>query len=307
MENILSTIIPVFAIIFLGWLVRHKGFIQPQLLGPANRLVYYVAVPALIFREIAGSSFDTQFDATLLACTLLPVAAVFGLALAAGLIAGMPRSRLGTFTQSSFHGNLGYIGLAVAYYFLGNEGFVRAGIIAGFLMLLQNTLAVGALQWAASDTSVKPNIRFMVTRVAGNPVILSAAAGMAFSVSGITVPLIIDRSLSILSGLALPLALLVIGASLSFTLIRAHMISALGAGIFKLIVLPGMGFFLYRSFGLTPVHYVPGLILLAAPTATLTYVMATEISGDTDLAIAAISVNTLLSAIAFAAWLGVAG
>jgi predicted permease len=305
--NILSTIIPVFAIIFLGCFIRQKGFVQPQLLGPANRLVYYVAVPALIFREIAEASFSTQFDAAILGCTLIPVVVVFGLSLAAGLLAGIPRIQLGTFMQSSFHGNLGYIGLAIAYYFLGTEGFVRASIIGAFLMLLQNSLAVLALQSCSTGSVVRPDFRLMVKNVVGNPVILSALAGIAFSVSGTKVPLIIDRSLSILSGLALPLALLVIGASLSFKLIRSHILSALGAGIFKLVVLPALGYFLYRWFELEPQDYVPGLILLAAPTATLTYVMATEMNGDAELAIAAISVNTLLSAIAFAAWLGIAG
>jgi predicted permease len=305
--DILSTIIPVFAIIFLGWFVRHRGSVQPGLLGPANRLVYYVAVPALIFREIAGASFSAQFDATLLAGTLFPVVVVFGLSLAAGLLAGISKSRLGTFMQSSFHGNLGYIGLAVAYYFLGNEGFVRASIIAGFLMLLQNALAVLALQWCSAGSLIRPNLRFVASRVVGNPVILSALAGIAFSISGVKVPLIIDRSLSILSGLALPMALLVIGASLSFELIRQHLAAALGAGLFKLLVLPALGCLMYRWSGLPSADYLPGLILLTAPTATLTYVMATEMSGDTDLAIAAISVNTILSAFAFAVWLGLAG
>ena len=306
MINILSTIIPVFAIIFLGCWVRHKGFVPPQLIGPANRLVYYIAVPALIFREIAGASFSTQFDATLLACTLLPVLVIFGLSLAAGLVARVPRMQLGTFMQSSFHGNLGYLGLAVAFYFLGTEGFVRTGILAGFLMLLQNSLAVLALQSCSAGSMVRPSLKLMASSVLGNPVILSALAGIAFSISGARVPLIIDRSLSILSGLALPLALLVIGASLSFGLIRTHIITALGAGFLKLIILPALGYFMYRWFGLGPRDYLPGLILLAAPTATLTYVMATEMNGDTELAVAAISVNTILSGVTFAAWLGIA-
>ena len=307
MVNVVSTIIPVFAIIFLGCWVRRRGLIRPELLGPANRLVYYVAVPAMIFREIAGASFTAQFDARILACTLMPVLVVFAISLAVGSLTRIPRGRLGTFMQSSFHGNLGYIGLAVAYYFLGTEGFVRASIIAGFLMLLQNFLAVVALQSGSVRSLVRPNLRFIASRVVGNPVILSALAGMAFSVSGVSVPLLIDRSLGILSGLALPLALLVIGASLSFELIRVHILSALGAGVLKLIVLPAAGYFLYQWFGVAAQDYLPGLILLAAPTATLTYVMATEMKGDTELAIAAISVNTMLSAITFAMWLGIAG
>jgi predicted permease len=307
MTNILSTIIPIFAIILLGWIVRCKGLVPVQLLGPANRLVYYVAVPAMIFREIAAASFTETFNPTLLGCTLIPVVLVFLLSFATGSLARIPRARLGTFMQSSLHGNLGYIGLAVAFYFLGSEGFVRAGIIAGFLMLLQNGLAVIALQACSAGSLRRLDLGFMASRVVGNPVILSALAGMTFSVLGLSVPLLMDRSLKILSGLALPLALIVIGASLSFRLIRLYISTALGAGMLKLVVLPGAGYFLYTWFGVPAHDYLPGLILLAAPTATLTYVMAIEMGGDAELAIAAVSINTLLSAVTFAIWLGIAG
>jgi predicted permease len=261
----------------------------------------------MIFREIAGADFSAQFNGTILICTLVPVVVGFLVSLAAGLLAHVPRSRLGTFMQSSFHGNLGYIGLAVAYYFLGGDGFVQASIIAGFLMLLQNFLAVVALQLWSAEKRITLDLPFVVTRVVANPVILSALAGMVFSVSGVTVPLIVDRSLSILSGMALPMALLVIGASLSFELIRLGLLSAVGAGFIKLVVLPATGYLLYGQFGIAAADFLPGLILLAAPTATLTYVMATEMHGDTELAVASISVNTILSAVTFAFWLGVAG
>jgi predicted permease len=75
----------------------------------------------------------------------------------------------------------------------------------------------------------------------------------------------------------------------------------------KLILLPGLGFALYRLFGLATQDYLPGLILLASPTATITYVMAKEMNGDTDFAVAAISISTMLSAITFTLWLHVAG
>jgi hypothetical protein len=93
------------------------------------------------------------------------------------------------------------------------------------------------------------------------------------------------------------------GASLSFGLMRMHIIGALGSGIFKLILLPAMGCFLYMWFDIRPQDYLPGLILLAAPTATVTYVMATEMHGDPELA-ASISLNTLLSGATFVLWLG---
>lgn len=304
--NIATTIIPIFAIIALGWFVRTKGFIQPEFLGPANRLVYYLAIPAMIFHEISKGSLSTQFDAAVILITLFSVLTVFAVAWCVGLIWRIRSGELGTFIQASFHGNLGYIGLAVAYYSLGNDGFVRASIIAGFIMILQNFLAVVALQFNSEDVSTSNSKRNAVLKILGNPVILSALAGILFSSTGLKLPLVISRILDILSGLALPMALILIGASLSFKLMRLKLSRIFSSSILKLILLPGLGFFLYRMLDIKLQDYLPGLILLASPTATLTYVMAKEMNGDTDFAVAALSFCTLLSAVTFFIWLQIA-
>jgi len=303
--NIATTIIPIFAIIILGWFARRKGFIPFEFLGPANRLVYYLAIPAMIFHAISKASLKTRFDISVLVITMISVMVVFAVSWGGGLISGIRRRELGTFIQSSFHGNLGYIGLAVAYYSLGNEGFVRAGIIAGFIMILQNFLAVVVLQLNSPNTSAPENKLSVVMRILGNPVILSAIGGILFSLTGLRVPLVIDRSLDILSGLALPMALLLIGASLSFELMHLRMLRVLCSSFIKLFLLPGLGFILYRLFDVALQDYLPGLILLASPTATITYVMAKEMNGDTDFAVAALSTSTILSAVTFSLWLHV--
>ena len=300
--NIATTIIPIFAVITLGWFVRVKGFIPPEFLGPANRLVYYLAIPAMIFHAISKESLSARFDVAVLFITLLSVLAVFAAAWCAGLIWHIRRGELGTFIQASFHGNLGYIGLAVAYYSLGNDGFVRAGIIAGFVMIFQNFLAVIALQINSDDDSTSKNKREVVLRILGNPVILSALAGILFSAAGLKLPMVVSRSLDIVSGLALPMALILIGASLSFKLVQLRMLRILSSNFLKLILLPGTGFILYRLFEIKLEGYLPALILLASPTATITYVMAKEMNGDTDFAVAAVSSCTILSAVTYLIW-----
>jgi hypothetical protein len=306
MINIINTMIPIFSIITLGWFVRFKGFIQPEFLGPANRLVYYLAIPAMIFHAISKASLKANFDVTVLFITLLSVLIVFAAAWCVGLFWRIRQGTLGTFIQASFHGNIGYIGLAVAYYSLGNDGFVRASIIAGFIMIFQNFLSVVALQLNSGYNSASENKRAVVLRILGNPVIVSAFAGILFSFSGLRLPMVIDRSLNILSGLALPLALLLIGASLSFKLVQAKIFQLFSSSFLKLILLPGLGVIFFRLFHIDPQGYLPGLILLASPTATLTYVMAKEMNGDTDFAVAALSVCTILSAVTFSMWLHIA-
>jgi predicted permease len=305
MAEILKTIVPIFVIIFLGWSLRQIHFMQEGFLKPANRLVYYVAIPAMIFREIAEAELVQHFSLVLVATTLVPLIVVALIGLILVRVIKLQRYRVGSFLQCSFHGNLGYIGLAVSFYFLGDEGFTRASILAGFVMLLQNFLSVVALSRFNKEPGQKISTLSLVRRVLLNPVIISAVAGMAFSLMRLDLPVILDRSLVILSGMALPLALLVIGTSISFEQMRQQLRFTALIGVLKLLLLPASGLILFHLVNLQRVEYIPALILLASPSATISYVMATEMAGDADMATAAISVTTLVSAVTFTLWLGI--
>lgn len=303
MLHLINTIIPIFAVIVLGWFLRTRGLLPPHLLAPLNRIVYYFAIPAMIFREVAAADFHSHFNLPLLCSTLLPLVALFLLAFLTIKVMAIPAPSAGTFLQTSFHGNLGYIGLAVAFYFLGDQGLRTASMMAGFIMILQNLLAVLALQWFNEGIRGPGKTWFFGKKILGNPVVCSALAGMVFSILSIPVPAIFDRGLKILSGMALPTALLIIGASLSFELIRSHFKLAVGSGAFKLMALPFLGLVGYQWLGIPSNQFLPGLILLACPPATIAYVMATEMKGAPDLATAAVSMNTLGSCLTFIFWL----
>lgn len=304
--QIVATIVPIFLIVLLGWGVHRRGFLPAGFIEPANRLVYYVAIPAMIFQSITKSTLRDWFNPLVIILSLIALTCVYVCAWGTSHAARQDRSLAGTFIQSSGHGNLGYIGLAVAYYFLGDNGLVQASVIAGFMMIWQNILSVMALQFYAPDTGKTFGFRMYVAKVMGNPVIVSIIVGMFISLIGISVPLILQRSLSIISGLALPTALLIIGASLSLERIRFFAVPAVSAAAIKLMVLPALGWGLYRLCHVMAVDMVPGLILLASPTATVSYVMAKEMHGNPDLAVATISASTLMSAGTIMLWLKLA-
>ncbi|MFH1138162.1 MAG: AEC family transporter [Pseudomonadota bacterium] len=303
MAEIFLTIAPIFLVVILGALVKKVGLVNEAFAAPANKLVYYVAIPAMVFSYISRASFKELFHFPTLVGTLAPAVAV-GLIGAAVLKFGrVPKSSTATWLQAGFHGNIGYVGLAASFYFLGESGLTRAGILAGFLMLLQNFLAVWLLSLVQDPGSSKGKAVFLLKKISFHPVIISAAAGIAFSVVGLALPEVISKSLDIITGMALPLALLLIGGSLSLGRIRDAWKPALAASIVKLVVIPAVGLSVFRLLGLSAQDFLPGLVLLGAPTATLVYVMALEMNGDPDLAAAAISVSTLGSALTYAAWL----
>ncbi|MFH0780639.1 MAG: AEC family transporter [Pseudomonadota bacterium] len=301
--EVIVTIIPIFAIIILGWVARKRGFITQEFLEPANRLVYYLSLPALIFNSIAKTKFHEQFDGHVLCLTLVAAAAIYLTADIAARIWKINPTRIGVFVQSSGHGNLGYVGLPISLYYLGETGLAKAGIICGFLMILQNMLSVFALQIHDASAKKLPGLKALLSKLLGNPVIIGAMAGIIVSALAIPIPKVILRCLDILGGLAPPTALLLIGASLSLQLIRTYRYPTLYAVFFKLVLLPAFGLLLFSLFHLSVGDYLPAVILLCSPTATVAYVMAREMHGDAEFAVAAISASTLFSSITFMLWL----
>lgn len=302
--QVLSTIIPIFAVVILGWFARRRGFMPPEFLGPANQLVYYLAIPALIFRSISKASFHTQFNMTVLLITLSSAVLAYFSAWLIGHATRWPKGRIGTFIQCSAHGNQGYIGLPVAFYFMGESGLAKAGILAGFIMILQNVLSVLALQ-ASTVANVEPQkkLRLVAEKLVRNPIIVSALAGVAASAVQVELPAPLLRFMDILSGLAPPMSLMLIGASLSLEVMRKNLFSVLGSVAIKIIGLPLVGLAFFMLFGQKTADFLPGLILLATPTATVAYVMAREMHGDDEFAVAAISTSTLASALTYLIWL----
>jgi len=304
--SILSTIIPIFAIILIGYLARKKGFIPTEFIGPANTLVFYLAIPAMVFSAISRASLTTHFNIGILLISLAMVVVCFILAWLNGNFFRIHANQLGSFIQASSHGNLGYIGLAVAFYYLGESGFVKASILTGFMMILQNLLSVLALTIHARQPGAANHTMIVAKNIGANPVVLSAMAGIVCSLMAIPVPFIIQRSLDILSGLALPMALLIIGASITFQELRRRLKSALSAVAIKLILMPALGYLCFVAMGFDTQDFLPALILLASPSATVSYVMAKEMKGDQDFAVIAISLSTALSAITYSLWLQLA-
>jgi len=301
--EVVNTIIPMFAVIFLGWGAHRRGFITTEFVEPANRLVYYLSIPALIFSAIARTSFHEQFNGRVVGLTVLSVLLIYLAAFAVTRLLGVERVQGGVFIQCSGHGNTGYVGLPVAYYFLGSAGLAVAGIICGFVMITQNILSIIALRLSDSRAGGRLRPGDIVRRLFGNPVIIGSVAGMAVSLAGINLPPVAWRIIEILGGLAPPMALLLIGASLSLRLVRRYLGLTMTASAFKLVLLPLCAVLLFNLFGLSAGDYLPALILLCSPTATIVYVMAREMGGDAEFAVASISASTLLSGLTLIGWL----
>ncbi len=303
MLEILENISPVFLVIALGYGSRRLGFLPDAFIQSANRLVYFVAVPILVFTAIYKGPFSKSFDPRQITGTLIAVAAVAVVSLLISMVFRISKEGTPTFMQISIHGNLGYVGLAVVFYALGSEGRGSAGVLAGFLMLFQNFISISAYNFFGSSGR-KGNIA-LAWKFLGNPIILAAIIGLGFSAAEIRLPGFLENSFNIVSDMALPLALLIIGGTLRPAPAKRIQLIAVST-LLKLLLLPFFGYLLFRFLGVKSVLAETGLILMASPSATISYVMAVEMGGKEELAAAAVTVSTLLSIFTYTFWIAVA-
>jgi len=301
MLHIPETILPIFSVILLGFLLKQRGVVDPPFAKTANQIVFYVAIPAMLLNSISEAPFRENFHLTAVICLLCAIIVQSILSFAFARIMNVPAQHRGTFLQSSFHGNLGYMAYAVAYYAFGQEEFARTAILSSFLMVAQNLLAVGVLVAFRTDGKMnrEEQGKVFIKTIYRNPIILAVIVSMLYSASGLPIPAPVKRGLQILSGMALPTALLLIGASLSFSAVRLRMKEIAGIGLLKLICFPLIGLIAMKIAHVPDFFVLPGIILLASPPATVAYVMAVELGGDPVLAASSISILTLASALSY--------
>jgi malate permease and related proteins len=303
--NLLETIAPIFLIILAGYVIRRSRLFKDDFFTEANRFVYFFSLPVLIFIGIVQSGLQA-FSLPLILSVVVPTVAVFFLGCGLGRLMSLRGGRLGTFVQATFHGNVSYIGLAVVFYMLGENAFRQGSIMVGFLVLTTNLLSSLVLSMAAS-TPGQHALRPLLISIAKNPVIISSVAGICAAYTELPIPVLIMKSMVVLANIALPLALVTIGASLSLAGAGKSWRLGLFASLIKLLVLPGLAILFLKTFRLPPNEASTSIILLATPVATLAYIMAEQLGGDGELASYAVTLSTVLSLFTYMGWAAVLG
>lgn len=300
--EILNIVLPVFLVIALGYALRRTGLIDTAFLFQTNRLVYFIALPLLLFHSIGKADFGANFNPGLILGSAAAILAAFLLAYGWALVRRYSPEARGTFSQGAFRGNLAYVGLAIVMNAYGAEGFTRAGILMGFLVPILNLFAIIALLLPHRRDD-RQGRGFLLRLIFLNPLILASFAGIFWSFFQLPLPMVVDRSLNIATGMSLPLALIAIGGSFSLQKLKGDLVMAgLSTGI-KLLLLPLIAALALVSLGVKGEDLGIGILFAGTPAATANYIMAHQLKGDAELAGSIVMMSTLLSVFSYTATL----
>jgi predicted permease len=292
---VLNNLFPVFALILFGSLLKRWRLTDDVFLKAADRLTYYIFFPALLFWKIGGASSALSSGTGLYKAVICAVLTVYVLSTLFIKLSKMPDFKAGTFSQSCYRFN-SYIGVAIVLSALGEEGIKQFGILIGLIIPIINVLCVSTLIWF-SEEQVQPAKRLGQTAKAliSNPLIVACISAIIYANIWQGFPPFIDNTLKLSSNVALPLAMLSIGGALTLSTVKDHFKLSLIASIFKLLMLPLIGYGFLTAFGVADPGLKIGLIYFALPASPALYILSSQLNSDTNLASASIALSTILS------------
>jgi predicted permease len=279
LERLLSVVLPVFAVIAVGWFWGRRA--KPDM-SVVNRVSMNVLAPALIFSALASKDFDVAANQTLM---LASVGVVLGSGLLAWPFAKLMRVDLRTFVPPMMFNNCGNMGLPLAALAFGAPGFSAMVALFTISNLLHFTLGVWMIDHRARFGSLLRT-----------PMVWSTFAGFAFALVHPPLPQWIDVAIKMTGDALIPMMLLSLGVRLTAVTANGWQIGVVGGLVCPLTGLAMAGL-LTPALGLDAAQ--SGLLFLfgCLPPAVLNFMVAEQFNQEPEKVASIVLIGNVMSII----------
>lgn len=331
----INATVPVFLVMVLGSVIKKIGIIDEHFANVANRYVFKVALPVLLFRDLSKSDFKSQFEPKfVLYCSIVTIL-MFSLVWIFTEILMKDDTQKGAFIQGSCRSSAAILGMAFVQNMYSDTGMAPLMIVAA--VPLFNIFAVVVLTFKAHPKEVvvneidtyetvqnindneevvtdnitikktvshkTDNIKKASINIVKNPIIIGIVLGFISSMLNMKYPVIINKTIESIAQTATPIALICIGAGFEGRKAIKKIKPTLVATFIKLIGLAAVFIPIGVALGFRNQELVAALIMLASPTTVTSYVMAKSMDNDEVLSSSIIVLTTVLSSITLTGWI----
>jgi predicted permease len=251
----------------------------------AERLVYYVLFPCLLFTSILKNPLSVAAMLPLAGSGLGVIFTGILLSYAVGLWPGVDARLHASGAQIAFRFN-SYVALALAERLAGTAGVAWAALLLSVCVPLCNVGAVWPLARHGGHGYLREVVR--------NPLILATGAGLIGNLLGLHLPALASLTLSRIGAAALPLGLMAVGAGLQFGALKKAPVLAAALMVIRHALLPALGITLALLLKMPPAQQAVLVAFAALPTASSCYVLATRMGGDGGFVAGLVTLSTVI-------------
>lgn len=305
----INSTVPIFLVMIVGWVIKQLGVIDDHFANVANKYVFKVALPVLLFRDLSKADFYSQFDIRFVGyCAIVTIAMFGGVWIFTDLLM-KDKTMRGSFIQCSCRSSAAILGMAFIQNMYSETGMAPLMIVAA--VPLFNVISVVALTFKANpvdgvsieDMPKKDGIKKACFNIVTNPIIIGIAVGLLASLVRLQLPMILDKTVNSIAQTATPIALICIGAGFEGRKAIKKIKPTLVGTFIKLIGLAAIFIPIAVYMGFRNQELMAILIMLASPTTVTSYIMAKNMNNDEVLASSIIVLTTVLSSITLTGWI----
>ena len=295
----LNATVPIFLLMVLGYVFKKINIFNDGLTKGLNNFVFKVALPVLVYKELATSDVEELWDAKfVLFCFLATVLSII-IAYTLSFLFKEKEIRP-EFIQGTYRSSAALLGVGIATNLYGNAGMTPLMIIGA--VPLYNVFAVIVLTLGQGEGKLTGALmRKTLWGVITNPIIIGVMLGIVRAF--IPVPILLPKTLDYVSNLATPLGLMALGASFQF---KEAITKIWPTGLATFLKLIGLGMVIIPiavSMGYTHDKLVAVLIMTSSPTTVSTFVMAKSMGYNGTVSAGIVMLTTILSAFTLTVWL----
>lgn len=327
MKNLLFTlnaILPILLPILLGYFLKRLHFFKEGFLTEANKLVFKVLIPILLFSNLYLADLS-EINWAFVGFSALAIIVLFFIGLIV-VIFFKDRRQKGVILQAAFRSNYAIIGIPLAAMLGGPEAQAEASVVAAVSVPLFNILAVIALSLYVHEDGTKVSIKEVLMNIIKNPLIIGVACGLVVCGINMLINLnggdvegflyeylkFIPDTISSLGKVSTPLALIVLGGRFEFAAVKSLWKQLTVSVTLRLVITPLVFLLIAYAIGFRGSTQFAILIsLFATPIAVSSVPMAAQMGQDEELAgqivvwTSAISAFTLFIIIFICAQVGI--
>jgi len=299
MTDSLTIIAPVFLIMILGYGLGKTRLFPEGSSAILIAFVWYVAIPALMFRSLAPKGLPAVSELWLIGAYYGALYIVYALSIfIARKALRLSAAEGGIFALVTCFANGVFIGVPVIEGAYGDEGVRLLLILLSFHSLTLLPVTTVIIERAFNETSNGSITRRIFNNIWHNPILIALLAGLAWSALSLPFPNWLDRVMELPGQAASPVGLFAAGLALSNVTVAGNLKHAMVAVSLKLLLLPIAVYcatmFVFR---LPDVWVGVATLMAALPSGTIGYSFACQYDVGARRAATTVLVSTAISAV----------
>lgn len=298
MLAVVDVIVPIFAVIALGFGATFTSVFDAASARGLSRFVFFFAIPLMLFQKVATTTAAAGGTAALLVTFYASTATVYLLGgLAARVLFGRRGDEAVLIGFSGAYGNTVMIGIPVVLTVIGAEGAFAMFLIISFHSLVFFPLTTVLLETVRGAEAGLARVPREVARgVVTNPILVALVLGVLVNRTGLPLPDVGVRFAELVGAAAVPCALFATGAALRQFPLRGALPLVAVLVVLKGAVHPAIVYVLgTQLFALPPLSLTVAVILAAMPVGVNPYLFATRYRAAEAECATAIALSTALA------------